>query len=242
MHASHTLLVAALAAAVNATPPSGPPKPPSPSDLPKLPKPPGPPGKGNDTNVPTCTYAGPDDGKFDYSAISLREVGARNTLDWRIWLLHKCNPISFWHDVPLYPYENDTTIINAVVEIPRWTDGKIEIESEEPLTPIFHDDRNDAPRFVESVWPHRSYPFVYGSVSFPPRIVYIPSVVAKHPIRKKSKLITKHKYRSPKPGKTPTSATPSPTKPVTTTRSTSSTSGRTQATLARSDSPKFWAP
>lgn len=26
------------------------------------------------------------------------------------------------------------------------------------------DDRNDAPRFVESVWPHKSYPFVYGSI------------------------------------------------------------------------------
>lgn len=26
------------------------------------------------------------------------------------------------------------------------------------------DDRNDAPRFVESVWPHKTYPFVYGSI------------------------------------------------------------------------------
>jgi hypothetical protein len=163
MHPSHTLFVAALATAVNAAPPSGPPKP---SGLPKPSMPPGPPSKGNETSPATCTYSGPDDGKFNYNAVSLREVGARNTLDWRIWLLHKCNPISFWHDVPLYPYENDTTIINAVVEIPRWTDGKIEIESEEPLTPIFHDDRKGAPRFVESVWPHRSYPFVYGSVSF----------------------------------------------------------------------------
>jgi inorganic pyrophosphatase len=30
--------------------------------------------------------------------------------------------------------------------------------------PIFHDDRNDLPRFVESVWPHKSYPFHYGSI------------------------------------------------------------------------------
>ena len=162
MHPSCTILVATLAAAVNAAPPSSPPKVPKHEVIPKPPKPPGPPHKGNDT---TCTYSSPNDGKFDYNAVSLREVGARNTLDWRIWLLHKCNPISFWHDVPLYPYENDTTIINAVVEIPRWTDGKIELESSEPLTPIFHDDRDDAPRFVESVWPHRSYPFVYGSVS-----------------------------------------------------------------------------
>jgi hypothetical protein len=164
MHASQTLLITALAAAVvNAAPPSNPPKPPPGQVLPKPPS-----GLPTKTNSTTCTYTGPSSssGPFDYNALTLREVGARNTLDWRIWLLHKCNPISFWHDVPLYPHENDTTIINAVVEIPRWTDGKIEIESEEPLTPIFHDDRKGAPRFVESVWPHRTYPFVYGSVSF----------------------------------------------------------------------------
>lgn len=182
MHASQSLVFAALAAAASAAPaPPAPPAPPALKDLPKLPGLPKPSGlptpptpsptpgsdeaEGSDSESPTCTYDGEDDGKFDYSAVSLREVGARNTLDWRIWLLHKCKPISFWHDVPLYPYKNDTTIINTVVEIPRWTDGKIEIESSEALTPIFHDDRKGAPRFVESVWPHRSYPFVYGSVS-----------------------------------------------------------------------------
>ena len=30
--------------------------------------------------------------------------------------------------------------------------------------PLFHDDKNDLPRFVESVWPHKSYPFLYGSI------------------------------------------------------------------------------
>lgn len=32
------------------------------------------------------------------------------------------------------------------------------------VDPIFHDEKNDEPRFVESVWPHKSYPFLYGSV------------------------------------------------------------------------------
>ena len=32
------------------------------------------------------------------------------------------------------------------------------------LDPIFHDDKDDAVRFVESVWPHVTYPFLYGSV------------------------------------------------------------------------------
>lgn len=166
MHASQTLVVAALAAAANASPivPSELPKIPGLPEPTGLPTPPTPPS-GNGSSSEACTHDGKDDGKFDYSAVSLRETGARGTLDWRIWLLHKCNPISFWHDVPLYPYENNTKIINVVVEIPRWTDGKIELESSEPLAPIFHDDRNDEPRYVESVFPHKSYPFVYGSVS-----------------------------------------------------------------------------
>jgi hypothetical protein len=114
MHASQALFLAALAAAANAAPPTpladlpklpALPKVPGPSDLPKPPTPPSPPKtpgeEVDEEEATTCTYDGKDDGKFDYSAVSLREVGARNTLDWRIWLLHKCKPISFWHDVRL---------------------------------------------------------------------------------------------------------------------------------------------
>ncbi|KAK3201730.1 hypothetical protein GRF29_164g449231 [Pseudopithomyces chartarum] len=102
--------------------------------------------------------------EFDYDALSLREVGQRNTLDWRMYLLHRNEPISFWHDVPLYPDPENKQIVNFVVEIPRWTDGKIETRRPEALNPIFHDEKNGAPRFVESVWPHKSYPFLYGSI------------------------------------------------------------------------------
>ncbi|KAK1637689.1 inorganic pyrophosphatase [Colletotrichum phormii] len=30
--------------------------------------------------------------------------------------------------------------------------------------PIVHDSLNGAPRYVENVWPHKSYPFIYGSI------------------------------------------------------------------------------
>lgn len=33
-----------------------------------------------------------------------------------------------------------------------------------PADPIFHDDSDGAVRFVESVWPHKTYPILYGSV------------------------------------------------------------------------------
>ncbi|KAL4781766.1 inorganic pyrophosphatase [Aspergillus varians] len=101
---------------------------------------------------------------FDYDALSLRTVGSRNTLEWRVWLELHGEPISFWHDVPLYPNASDKQIVNFIVEIPRGENGKIETRRPEPLNPIFHDDKHDLPRFVESVWPHPSYPFLYGSI------------------------------------------------------------------------------
>lgn len=51
-----------------------------------------------------------------------------------MWLKKNGEPASFWHDVPIYPEEGNETIINFVVEIPRWTNGKIEIQREEPLS------------------------------------------------------------------------------------------------------------
>lgn len=32
------------------------------------------------------------------------------------------------------------------------------------IDPIYHDDKDDVLRYVASVWPHRSYPFLYGSL------------------------------------------------------------------------------
>ncbi|KAI7161867.1 hypothetical protein KC349_g2533 [Hortaea werneckii] len=95
---------------------------------------------------------------------TLTEVGARNTLDWRMWLERDGNPASFWHDIPIYPNESNPSIINFVVEIPRWNSGKIEINREEPLNPIFHDEEDGEPRFVQDIWPYKAYPFIYGSI------------------------------------------------------------------------------
>ncbi|QGI81457.1 hypothetical protein CEK25_008186 [Fusarium fujikuroi] len=65
--------------------------------------------------------------EFDYNSLTLREVGARNTLNWRVWLEKDGQPISFWHDIPLYPQKGNNRIVSYVVEIPRWTDGKIPV-------------------------------------------------------------------------------------------------------------------
>lgn len=36
-------------------------------------------------------------------------------------------PMSFFHDVPLYPDPKNTSVVNMVVEIPRWHNAKLEV-------------------------------------------------------------------------------------------------------------------
>ena len=38
------------------------------------------------------------------------------------------DPISPFHDVPLHPNPENTTIYNMVVEIPRWRNAKLEVK------------------------------------------------------------------------------------------------------------------
>lgn len=59
-------------------------------------------------------------------AYSVRKIGAANTLEYRIYIEKDGVPISAFHDIPLYANEQQT-ILNMVVEIPRWTNGKLEV-------------------------------------------------------------------------------------------------------------------
>ena len=60
------------------------------------------------------------------SQYKTRKIGAPNTLEHRIYIEKDGVPISPFHDIPLYANEQQT-ILNMVVEIPRWTNGKLEV-------------------------------------------------------------------------------------------------------------------
>jgi inorganic pyrophosphatase len=60
------------------------------------------------------------------SQYKTRKVAAPNTLEHRIYIEKDGVPVSPFHDIPLYANEAQT-ILNMVVEIPRWTNGKLEI-------------------------------------------------------------------------------------------------------------------
>ncbi len=60
------------------------------------------------------------------SEFSVRKIGQPYTLDFRAYIEKDGQPISPFHDVPLYANEQQT-ILNMVVEIPRWTNAKLEV-------------------------------------------------------------------------------------------------------------------
>jgi len=60
------------------------------------------------------------------SVFTPRKVGAPHTLEHRIYIEKDGVPVSPFHDIPLYANEQQT-ILNMVVEIPRWTNAKQEV-------------------------------------------------------------------------------------------------------------------
>jgi hypothetical protein len=60
------------------------------------------------------------------SVYTPRKVGAPHTLEHRIYIEKDGVPVSPFHDIPLYANEQQT-ILNMVVEIPRWTNAKQEV-------------------------------------------------------------------------------------------------------------------
>ncbi|TIA46021.1 pyrophosphatase-domain-containing protein [Aureobasidium pullulans] len=94
---------------------------------------------------------------------SVRSVGAPHTLEHRIFIEKDGQPVSPFHDIPLYANEQQT-ILNMVVEIPRWTNAKQEISKDETLNPIKQDTKKGKLRFVRNCFPHKGYLWNYGAL------------------------------------------------------------------------------
>jgi len=72
-------------------------------------------------------------------------------------------PISPFHDIPLVA-DSEAKTFNMIVEIPRWTNAKMEICKEEPLNPIKQDIKKGKLRFVANCFPHHGYIWNYGAL------------------------------------------------------------------------------
>lgn len=92
-----------------------------------------------------------------------RQIGAKNTLDYKVYIEEDGKPISAFHDIPLYA-DKENNIFNMVVEIPRWTNAKLEITKDEALNPIIQDTKKGKLRFVRNCFPHHGYIHNYGAL------------------------------------------------------------------------------
>ncbi|KAG1828068.1 inorganic pyrophosphatase [Suillus variegatus] len=96
------------------------------------------------------------------STFGTRLIGAPNTLEHRVFIEHNGSVVSSFHDVPLFA-DQSNGILNMIVEVPRWTNAKMEISKEEPFNPIKQDIKKGRLRFVRNCFPHHGYIWNYGA-------------------------------------------------------------------------------
>ncbi|POW18738.1 hypothetical protein PSHT_05527 [Puccinia striiformis] len=91
-----------------------------------------------------------------------RLIGAPNTLEHRVYIENNGAVISAFHDLPLFANEQHN-VFNMIVEVPRWTNAKMEISKSEPFNPILQDIKKNKLRFVRNCFPHHGYIWNYGA-------------------------------------------------------------------------------
>ncbi|TPP60463.1 Inorganic pyrophosphatase [Fasciola gigantica] len=97
------------------------------------------------------------------ASYSVAEFGPSNSTSYRMYFKSPQGPISPFHDIPLNA-DKQKQLFNMVVEIPRWTNAKMEICKEELMNPIKQDVKKGQLRFVNNVFPHKGYIWNYGAI------------------------------------------------------------------------------
>jgi inorganic pyrophosphatase len=94
-----------------------------------------------------------------------RVIGAPNSLEYRVYIENAVTQkvVSPFHDIPLFA-NAEKNVFNMVVEIPRWTNSKLEISKDEFMNPIKQDTKKGKLRFVRNCFPHHGYIWNYGAL------------------------------------------------------------------------------
>ncbi|KAK2918881.1 inorganic pyrophosphatase 2, mitochondrial [Channa argus] len=107
------------------------------------------------------------------------ERGHPNSPDYRIYFkTSEGKYISPFHDIPLIAeneQDNDVPakkakknesemLFNMVVEVPRWSNAKMEIATKESLNPIKQDVKKGKLRYVANIFPYKGYIWNYGAL------------------------------------------------------------------------------
>ncbi|XP_067375548.1 inorganic pyrophosphatase [Channa argus] len=97
-------------------------------------------------------------------SFKVEERGNPNSLGYRVFFKNaEGKYISPFHDIPIYADESKN-IFHMVVEVPRWTNAKMEIATKDLLNPIKQDVKKGKLRYVANVFPHKGYIWNYGAI------------------------------------------------------------------------------
>ncbi|KAK3696263.1 hypothetical protein RRG08_027704 [Elysia crispata] len=97
-------------------------------------------------------------------AYHTEDRGSANSDNFRIFFKNQSGvPVSPFHDIPLN-VEGQNGVFNMVVEIPRWSNAKMEVCKEEKLNPIKQDTKKGKLRYVKNIFPHHGYIWNYGAL------------------------------------------------------------------------------
>ncbi|XP_040356138.2 inorganic pyrophosphatase isoform X5 [Ixodes scapularis] len=110
--------------------------------------------------TPASTVLGPVCRTMAFSTV---ERGSPNSLDYRVYFRQGGKYISPFHDIPMFA-DPAKRVYNMVVEVPRWTNAKMEIATKEPLNPIKQDTKKNKLRYVSNCFPHHGYIWNYGAI------------------------------------------------------------------------------
>ncbi|XP_050528187.1 uncharacterized protein LOC126898278 isoform X2 [Daktulosphaira vitifoliae] len=99
---------------------------------------------------------------FSTMSYQIEEKGSFNTPDYRVYIKNGTEVVSPFHDIPLLA-DSTEKVFNMIVEIPRWSNAKMEIDTSAPLNPIKQDTKKGKLRFVTNVFPHKGYIWNYGA-------------------------------------------------------------------------------
>jgi len=96
------------------------------------------------------------------AGVTTLERGSRNSAESRMFFKDTSgNIVSPFHDIPMLSSEG---VYNMVVEVPRWSNAKIEIDTKAPLNPLKQDIKKGKLRFVANCFPHHGYIWNYGAI------------------------------------------------------------------------------
>ncbi|ODV77431.1 inorganic pyrophosphatase, partial [Suhomyces tanzawaensis NRRL Y-17324] len=100
----------------------------------------------------------------DPAQISSASHGKKFTSSFKQYATANNKVVSWFHDVPM-GLDTTTKEVNMVVEIPRWSNAKFEIDTQLEGNPIVQDEKKGEVRFVKNLFPHHGYIHNYGAIS-----------------------------------------------------------------------------